>query len=90
MPRVYLTQADREAAREANEIGTLTDLIKTAKGRTGRSDQETAEDAGISAVTFCNYKKRGTIASVSLLTARRIAHAVGCTKEQWLRIGGFK
>lgn len=89
MPKVYLRQADREAARESAEIGTLTELIRTSKGRTGKRDQDTAKEAGISAVTFCNYKREG-VESIGLLTARRIAHAVGCTKEQWLRIGGFK
>lgn len=88
MPKVFLSAAEREAAREDAELATLAELIRTSKGRTGKRDQDTADEVGVSKASFCGYKR--SVNGISLRTARRIAHAVGCTREQWLRIGGFK
>ena len=48
-----------------------------------------AESVGITARAFCRFKQPENIGGMSLRRARRIAHAVGCTPEDWLRIGGF-
>lgn len=90
MPKVYLTQSDRDSAREDRDMAVLTLAIKTARGRLDREDRELAKEAGIHHTTFCNLKHPGAVAKTDLRTARRIAHAVGCTPDEWLRIGGFK
>lgn len=90
MPKVYLTQAERDTAKEDRELAVLTLAIKTAKGRTDREDRELAKAVGIHPCTLSTLKHPGAIAKTDLLTARRLAHAVGCTADEWLRIGGFK
>lgn len=89
MPRVYLSDADRTAAKEARELGLLAELVRTCKGRTGKKDYDTAKEAQIGVSSFARTKDPDAIGGMKLLTARRLAHAVGCTKEDWLRIGGF-
>lgn len=90
MPKVYLTREAREDAKERREIGELTLLLRTARGRLGKQDKELAEAVGIHPATFCCLKHDGAVAKTDLLTVRRLAHAIGCTAEDWLKIGGFK
>lgn len=90
MPKVYLTREAREDARESREIGVLTLLLRTARGRLGKQDKELAEIVGLHPSTFCCLKHDGAVAKTDLLTVRRLAHAIGCTAEDWLKIGGFK
>lgn len=90
MPKVYLRQAEREDAKETREMETLTILLRTARGRLGKQDRELAKTVGIHPGTFCNLKHPGAIAKTDLRTVRRLAHAVGCTADEWLKIGGFE
>ena len=89
MPKVYLSSEARERAREERELDLLSERIRTCKGRTRRNDEDTAKLAGMCRTTFCNLKQPGRVENLSLLSARRLAHAVGCTADDWLRIGGF-
>lgn len=89
MPKVYLRQSDRDDAREARETATLTLLLKTARGRLDREEQDLAREAGIHPATFCRLKRPGALDKVDFRTVRRLAHAIGCTAEDWLKAGGF-
>lgn len=89
MPRVYLSAEARVAAQEARELDKLSELVRTCKGRTRRNDEDTAKEAGMSRNTFSRAKSPEVVGAMSLRAARRLAHAVGCTPEDWLRIGGF-
>lgn len=89
MPAVYLSDADRRKAREEKDFSHFAELVRTGKGRLERKEYEMAEAAGISSKEFSRIKHADAIGSISLRRARRIAHAVGCTPEDWLRIGGF-
>ena len=89
MPKVYLTQEDRLEAEEDRELAHLTDLIRTARYRLDVPDSALAKAVGVSGARFSQLKADGAVDGVSLRRARRIAHAVGCTAEDWLRIGGF-
>ena len=90
MPRVYLTQAERADAKEAREMEVMTVLIRTASGRLCKQNKELADIAGVHPVTFTRLKQSGHVAKTDFQTVRRVAHAVGCTPEEWLKIGGFK
>lgn len=90
MPKVFLSAEDRALAREARELDRLSELVRTCKGRTRQKDGDTAQQAGLSRMTFAEIKHPGRAGALSLRSARRLAHAVGCTKEDWLRIGGFE
>lgn len=90
MPRVYLSDADRSAARELQRLDKLSELVRTCKGRTARLDEESARAAGISKGTFTRAKRAESVGQLSFRSALRLAHAVGCTAEDWLKIGGFK
>lgn len=89
MPAVYLSDADRRQAREDKDFARFAELVRTGKGRLERKEYEMAEDAGLTARSFARFKHAENIGSMSLRRARRIAHAVGCTPEDWLKIGGF-
>lgn len=89
MPKVYLTEDKKVEAKENADMAVFTTLIKTARGRTDQLDRDLAKAAKISPVSFCRYKTDGEISKISLISARRLAHAVGCTKDEWLKIGGF-
>lgn len=89
MPAVYLSDDARRQAREEKDFARFAELVRTGKGRLRRKDYEIAEDVGITARAFCRFKLPENIGGMSLRRARRIAHAVGCTPEDWLRIGGF-
>jgi len=90
MPRIYLSDEARTAAQEERELGRLSELVRTCKGRTYKKDADTAREAQISPGAFYQLKRTEAVAKLNLLSARRLAHAVGCTKEDWLRIGGFE
>lgn len=90
MPKVYLSAEARAAAQEARELDKLSELVRTCKGRTRRNDEDTAKEAGMSRITFSRAKSPEVVGAMSLRAARRLAHAVGCTADDWLRIGGFK
>lgn len=89
MPKVHLTTEQREEARERREMGRLTTLIQTAKYRLNQPDTEIAAKVGVSGARISQLKHPFEVENVPLCTARRIAHAVGCTAEDWLKIGGF-
>lgn len=90
MPKVYLRQVDREAAKEQRESAVLTLLLRTAKGRLSREDRELAREAGIHPATFTKLKRDGAIDRTDFGTVRRLAHVTGCTAEEWLQAGGFR
>ena len=89
MPAVDLSDADRRKAREDKDFSRFAELVRTGKGRLERKEYEMAEDAGISSKEFSRLKNADALGSISLRRARRLAHAVGCTPEDWLKIGGF-
>lgn len=89
MPTVYLTNRQRAEAKERREIGTLTERMHTARLRLGVQEQDIASSLGLSKSGYSQLKRAGAAEKLPLLKARRIAHAVGCTAEDWLRIGGF-
>lgn len=89
MPAVYLSDADRRKAQEEKDFSRFAELVRTGKGRLERKEYEMAGDAGISSKEFSRLKNADAIGSISLRRARRLAHAVGCTPEDWLKIGGF-
>ena len=90
MPKVILgTQAKLED-KEEREMAKLSELVRTCKGRTMQKDKDTAQTAGVSIGIFCKAKHPENVYGMSLRVVRRIAHAVGCTKEDWLKIGGFQ
>lgn len=90
MPKVYLSAEARAAAQEARELDKLSELVRTCKGRTRRNDEDTAKAAGMSRGTLFRAKNPAAVGTLSLRSARRLAHAVGCTAEDWLKIGGFE
>lgn len=75
--------------REDKDFHRFAGLIVTTRLRTKRKDYETAKAIGISPRAFSRYKDPETVSHMSLTLARRMAHAIGCTPEDWLRIGGF-
>ena len=89
MPAVYLSDDARRQAREDKDFARFAELVRTGPGRLEVKCQELAEAAGMSQSSFTRFRHRDRIGSMSLRNARRVAHAIGCTPEDWLRIGGF-
>lgn len=90
MPKVVLGTKAKQKNNEEREMGRLSELVRTCKGRTLRKDKDTAEMADVSLSVFGKAKHPENVYGMSLRMVRRIAHAVGCTKEDWLYIGGFR
>ena len=89
MPRVYLSEEERRQAAESRELARLTELIRTARYRLGTTDKVLAGEVGVTGGRMSQLKADGAVDSLPLRQARRVAHAVGCTAEDWLKIGGF-
>ena len=90
MPRVFLTSADRAEAEEKQQNDVLALAVRTNKGRRNVKDSDLADRVGVSAPTIYRFKTAEAIGLASLNTIRKLAHACGLTKEEWLKVGGFK
>ena len=89
MPRVRpltITQERKEVNTRGNR--TLTDALVLYKLHESKTDSDIATKLGIHKQTI--YRIRKTPGKVDLDVIRSIAHAIGMTQEDWLRLGGYK
>ena len=90
MPKVYLTDRSRaEAAEQAqNEVFALA--LRTARGRTGKTNVVLCASVDISRDCICRLKHADNVGSARFETIRRLAHEMGLSAEEWLRLGGYR
>ena len=89
MPRVYLSDYERQLAAERRQNDVIALAVRTNKGRNGLTDQELAEQCGRSRCAISRYKRPEGVAVATFENVRRLAHAVKMTPEEWLKAGGF-
>ena len=89
MPRVYMSDADRQAAAEQRENEVFSLAIRTAKGRLLRTEDDMRLQAGISKPTYTRLKNPEHVSGASFGLVRALAHIVRLTPQEWLRLGGY-
>ena len=87
MPKVLLTQAAKDAEREARLDKVLTASVAKYCATTGRKQYELAEKHGITKGAFSQWMRN--FGRVGLKDIRRLAHEVCMSPEEGLQLGGF-
>lgn len=90
MPKVYLTSKAKQAERERRQNDVIALLVRTNKGRNGVADMELAQMVAVNRTAIYRYKTPDGIGGASFEKVRQVFHAVGGTKEEWLKAGGFE
>lgn len=89
MPKTYITTREREAALEARRNEAFTWALKTVNARLGKSYRATADAVGVSERLLQNLKRPEAVSNAKFGSIRAIAHVIGMTREEWLKLGGF-
>lgn len=89
MPKVILGTKSKREDRERRQNDVIALLVRTNKGRNAVMDSEIAAQIEVGRCVMTRYKTPEGIGRANFEVVRRLAHAVGCTKEDWLRAGGF-
>ena len=87
MPKVLLTQAVKDADREAKMNKILAGAVGRYCAVSQKKQYEVAEECGVTGGMFSHWMK--DFGNVKLNKIRRLAHKVNMTPEEWLRLGGY-
>lgn len=90
MPKVILGTKVKKEEQERRQNDVIALLVRTNKGRTFMKDMEVAEQIQVQRCAIARYKTPEGIGKADFTIVRRLFHAVGGTKEDWLRAGGFE
>lgn len=80
MPKVYLTQAQRDRADAEKADDMLRVMVAAWKLKTGKTIDALAQQIGVSNQTL--YRRIHSPEDFSIKELRRLATAIGLTKEQ--------
>lgn len=87
MPKVLLTQASKDADREAKMDTVLNGAVGRYCAINRKKQYEVAEACGIKKSAFS--QRMQNVGNVRLRDLRKLAHKVSMTPEEWLQLGGF-
>lgn len=89
MPKTYISTREREKAQDIHRNEIFTWALKTVNARLGKSYRATADAVGVSERLLQNLKEPEAVSNARFGSIRAIAHEIGMTKEEWLKLGGF-
>ena len=90
MPRVLIGTQARNEAQEARQNEAFVWALKTARARLGKTYTETAEAVGTTRNSLYVLRNPLAVSNAKFGTVRRIAHEIGMTREEWVKLGGFE
>lgn len=90
MPKVYLTEQSRKAADELARNEIFSVKVRTVYGRTKKTGVAVCAAVNLSASGLYKIKHPEYVSAARFGTIRAVAHEVGLTADEWLRLGGFK
>ena len=90
MPRVLIGSQARAAAQDERQNEAFCWALKTVYARLGKNYTETADAAGTTRNQLYMLRNPAAVSSARFGTIRRVAHEIGMTKTEWLKLGGFE
>lgn len=90
MPKVLLGEQARAEARELAQNDAMCWAIKTIRARQGKTYTATAEAVGITRNLLYRLTKPEVVSTTRFGIIRDVAHEIGMTREEWLKLGGFE
>lgn len=90
MPRVILGAKTKKEDQERRQNDVIALLVRINKGRNAVQDMELADQIHVERTSITRYKTPEGIGKADFAIVRRLFHAVGGTREEWLRAGGFE
>ena len=88
MPRVALTAAQKRAQRTADGNTALLKALRRNKAEEDLKWDEVAGRLGVAPSTLQRWRQRPEI--IPLCGLRAIVETIGMSKEDWLKVGGFR
>ena len=89
MPKVFLSDRDREAERERRQNEVFSLALRTARGRLGIYDKEIQAKANVCRSSLYAMKKAENVGSTQFSSVRRVAHEIRLSADEWLKLGGY-
>ena len=89
MPKILLTEEARAEAAERRQNEAFCWALKTVRARLGKTYTATADAVGVSARQLHNLTQPEAVSNAKFCNIRAVAHAIGMTKAEWLKLGGF-
>lgn len=90
MPKVYLTEQSRREAQEMKQNEVLVDRMCFLQGKGIKRVMDLAAELNLSKSTITRIKNPSHTGKVDFAIIRRLAHSVGLTADDWLRLGGYE
>lgn len=90
MPKVLLGEQARAEARTLSQNEALCWAIKTVKARLGKTYTATADAVGITRKLLYQLTMPEVVSNTRFGIVRAVAHEIGMTREEWLKLGGFE
>lgn len=90
MPKVAYGLKAKKETKERDQNDVIALLVRTNKGRNAVADNDLATEIKTCRTAITRYKTPDGIGAAQFAVVRRLFHAVGGTKEEWLRAGGFE
>ena len=90
MPKIRpLTQRGRDAEAELMRNEIFSEKLRTAYGRIKKTDVQITAATNVSQSSLYNIKHPERVSLARFGIIRDVAHEIGLTADEWLRLGGF-
>lgn len=90
MPKVYIGEQSRKEAEELRRNEVFSERLRTVYGRMKKTDVSVCCAANVSKSGLYKIKNPENVGAARFGTIRAVAHEVGMTAGEWLRLGGFE
>jgi hypothetical protein len=90
MPKTYISTHDRETAERERQNDVFCFALKTTRARLGKTYIDAAANTGVSDRFLRTLKSPQAVSNARFGTIRAVAHEIGMTKNEWLKLGGFE
>ena len=90
MPRVYIGEESRKEAEVLRRNEIFSERLRTVYGRIKKTDVAVCAATNVSKSCLYKIKNPANVGSARFSIIRDVAHEVGLTADEWLKLGGYK